>query len=55
MKIKAGPSGHEVISLQKMDSLLVLANVREAKKVSARWHLQDYYIPAYNLVLLLKL
>ena len=30
----AGPSGREVISLQKMDSLLVLVNVREAKKVS---------------------
>jgi hypothetical protein len=36
MKIDAGPSGREVISLQKVDSLLVLANLREAKKVSTR-------------------
>jgi hypothetical protein len=28
-------SGREVISLQKVDSLLILVNVREAKKVSA--------------------
>ena len=39
MKITAGPSGREVISLQKVDSsLLVLVDVREAKKVSARRH-----------------
>ena len=31
----AGPSGLAVISLQKVDSLLVLDNVREAKKLSA--------------------
>jgi hypothetical protein len=30
-----GPSGREVISLQKVDSLLVLVYVREAKKFSA--------------------
>ena len=35
MKIHAGPSGREVISLRKEDSLLVLSTVREAKKVSA--------------------
>jgi len=29
--IVAGPSGPEVISLQKVDSLLCLVNVREAK------------------------
>jgi len=29
---EAGPSGREVTSLLKMDSLLVLVNVREAKK-----------------------
>jgi len=33
--IVASQSGHEVISLQKEDSLLVLVNAREAKKVSA--------------------
>jgi hypothetical protein len=36
-----GPSGREVISLQKEDSLLVILNVREAKKVSARLHPQN--------------
>jgi hypothetical protein len=36
-----GPSGHKVISLQKVDSLLVLVNVREARKVYARWHYRD--------------
>jgi hypothetical protein len=41
MKIKAGPSGREVISLQKADSLLILVNVRDSQKVSARWHLRD--------------
>ena len=29
---RAGPSGCEVISLQKVDSLLVLVNAREAKR-----------------------
>jgi hypothetical protein len=29
-----------VISLQKADSLLVLVNVRDAKKVSATWELR---------------
>jgi hypothetical protein len=29
-----GPSGREVISLQKVDSLLLLVNAREAKRVS---------------------
>ena len=33
MKIKAGPSGCEVISLQKVDSLLVFLNIQGAKKV----------------------
>jgi hypothetical protein len=37
----AGPSGREVISLPKVDSLLVLVNVREAKKVSAKHHLRN--------------
>jgi hypothetical protein len=32
---KAGPSGRKVISLQKVDSLIALVDVREAKKVSA--------------------
>ena len=36
MKINAGPSGREVISLQKMDSLLVVLNVTGAKKLSAK-------------------
>jgi hypothetical protein len=31
---ETGPSGREVISLQKVDSLLDFLNVREAKKVS---------------------
>jgi hypothetical protein len=31
----AGPSGLAVISLQKVDSLLVFVNAREAKKVSS--------------------
>jgi hypothetical protein len=31
---RMGPSGREVISLQKVDSLLVSLNIREAKKVS---------------------
>jgi hypothetical protein len=31
-----GPSGRKVISLQKEDSLLVLANVREIKELTAR-------------------
>ena len=31
-------------SLQKVDSLLVLANVREAGKLSGRWHHQDLSI-----------
>jgi hypothetical protein len=35
MKINAGPSGREVISLQKVDSLIVLVNTTGAKKVSA--------------------
>jgi len=35
---KAGPPGREVISLQKEDSLPLFANVKEAKKLSARWH-----------------
>ena len=30
-----GPSGLAVISLQKVDSLIALVDVREAKKVSA--------------------
>jgi hypothetical protein len=30
-----------VISLQKEDSLPLFANVKEAKKLSARWHHQD--------------
>jgi hypothetical protein len=30
-----GPSGREVISLLKVDSLIALVDVREAKKVSA--------------------
>lgn len=33
--IVVGPSGHKMISLQNVDSLLVLVNLREAKKVSA--------------------
>ena len=41
MKIKAGPSGREVISLQKMDSQLRLVNAGEAKKLSARLHYRD--------------
>jgi hypothetical protein len=32
---EAGPSRGEVISLQKVNSLLVLVDAREAKKVSA--------------------
>jgi hypothetical protein len=36
MKINADPSGREVISLLKADSLLVLVNGRKAKKVSAK-------------------
>ncbi len=35
MLVEVGPSGREVISLQKVDSLLVLVNVRDAKKVYA--------------------
>jgi hypothetical protein len=41
MKIHAGPSRREVISLQKADSLLALSNLREAKKLSERQHLRD--------------
>jgi hypothetical protein len=32
----AGPSGREVISLQKVDSLIILVKTRGAKKVSVR-------------------
>ncbi len=39
-----GPEGLAVISLQKVDSLLVFLNVTGAKKVSARWHLRDLSI-----------
>jgi hypothetical protein len=35
MKIHAGPSRLAAISLQKVDSLIALVDVREAKKVSA--------------------
>jgi hypothetical protein len=36
--IAVGPSGHEeVISLQKVDSLLISLKIREAKKVSATY------------------
>ena len=38
----AGPSGLEVISLQKVNSLIVLVKRREAKKLCAKWRLQDY-------------
>jgi hypothetical protein len=46
MKIHAGPSGREVISLQKVDSLLGLSSVREARKVSFEVRskgLKDHY------------
>ena len=39
--IIAGPSGREVISLQKMDSQLRLVNAGEAEKLSARLHYRD--------------
>jgi hypothetical protein len=39
--ISAGPSGREVISLQKVDSQLRLVNAGEAKKLSARLHHRD--------------
>ena len=38
-----------MISLEKVDSLLVLVNVREAKKVSGIKVRRDF-IPAYNRV-----
>jgi hypothetical protein len=38
---RAGPSGREVISLQKVDSQLRLVNAGEAKKLSARLHHRD--------------
>jgi hypothetical protein len=41
MKIHDGPSGREVISLQKVGSLLGILDESEAKKLSARWHHQD--------------
>jgi hypothetical protein len=37
MKIKAGPSGREVISLQKVDSLLVFKCDGELKKFSTMY------------------
>jgi hypothetical protein len=37
----AGQSDLAMISLQKEDSLLVLVNAREAKKVYAGWHQLD--------------
>jgi hypothetical protein len=36
-----GTSGLAVISLQKVDSLLVLSSIRETKKVSVIWQPRD--------------
>jgi hypothetical protein len=41
MKINAGPSGREVISLQKSGFFAILLIVGGAKRVSARRHHQD--------------
>jgi hypothetical protein len=45
----AGPSGFEVISLQKVDSLVVSGMYREAKKVSKKYNLpQIVYMSNLN-------